>query len=287
MECVAGLLCLSCLVGAAGGFAPSIEAPPATSEPPPTTTVDAALLPAFVGRHNTTVTVHAGDTATLSCHVVRLGDKTVSWARRRGDDFHILTVGLQAYYSDDRYTLSYEYPNNWKLQIRYTQKRDEGLYECQISTHPPRIMRVFLTVSVPDIEGTGSTGGGGERGLLQGGLHSGAAVRGDARASKPPRAVESQPAAQSPPCLSEESGWTLLSWVPASARGSTSPAPPSVTPGTTTCTAGDTVTAGVRVHVLDGESSAAMQHPKSGGGRLLQRPTHLLLPLVTSLLALT
>lgn len=64
-------------VGAAGGFAPSIEAPPATSEPPPTTTVDAALLPAFLGRHNTTVTVHAGDTATLSCHVVRLGDKTV------------------------------------------------------------------------------------------------------------------------------------------------------------------------------------------------------------------
>ncbi|KAK8401921.1 hypothetical protein O3P69_001196 [Scylla paramamosain] len=57
--------------------------------------------------------------------------------------------------------------------------------------------------------------------------------------------------------------------------------------GNYTCTAGDTVTAGVRVHVLDGESSAAMQHPKSGGGRLLQRPTHLLLPLVTSLLALT
>ncbi|MPC82056.1 hypothetical protein E2C01_076702 [Portunus trituberculatus] len=67
-------------IGAAGGFAPSIEAPPATSEPPPTTTVDAALLPAFVGRHNTTVTVHAGDTATLSCHVVRLGDKTVRGA---------------------------------------------------------------------------------------------------------------------------------------------------------------------------------------------------------------
>lgn len=64
-------------VSAAGGFAPSIEAPPATSEPPPTTTVDAALLPAFLGRHNATVIVHAGDTATLSCHVVRLGDKTV------------------------------------------------------------------------------------------------------------------------------------------------------------------------------------------------------------------
>lgn len=64
-------------VGAAGGFAPSIEAPPTASEPPPTTTLDAALLPAFLGKDNATVTVHAGDTATLSCHVVRLGEKAV------------------------------------------------------------------------------------------------------------------------------------------------------------------------------------------------------------------
>ncbi|KAG0711739.1 hypothetical protein GWK47_019980 [Chionoecetes opilio] len=93
-------------VGAAGGFAPSIEVPPATSEPPPTTTVDAALLPAFLGRHNTTATVHQGDTATLACHVVRLGDKTVSWVRRRGSDFHILTVGFQTYHNDNSFPCS-------------------------------------------------------------------------------------------------------------------------------------------------------------------------------------
>ncbi|XP_071514318.1 zwei Ig domain protein zig-8-like isoform X2 [Panulirus ornatus] len=149
---IASLLYVTGLVCAAGGFAPSIQGPPATTETPPSTTMDAALLPTFLGRHNATVTVHAGDTAALTCHVLRLGDKTVSWARRRGGDFHILTVGFHTYHNDNRYSLSYEYPNNWKLQIRYAQKRDEGLYECQISTHPPRILRVYLSVSVPDIE---------------------------------------------------------------------------------------------------------------------------------------
>ncbi|XP_042211648.1 uncharacterized protein LOC121859056, partial [Homarus americanus] len=132
------LLCIAALMSAAGGFAPSIDAPIATTEPPPTTALNAALQPTFLGRHNATVNVHAGDTAALNCHVLRLGDKTVTWARRRGmEEFHILTIGFQTYHNDHRYSLSFEYPDNWKLQIRDVEKRDEGLYECQIVTHPP------------------------------------------------------------------------------------------------------------------------------------------------------
>lgn len=286
MDCVAGLLCLSCLVGAAGGFAPSIEAPPATSEPPPTTTMDAALMPAFLGRHNTTVTVHAGDTATLSCHVVRLGDKTVSWARRRGDDFHILTVGLQAYYIDDRYTLSYEYPNNWKLQIRYTQKRDEGLYECQISTHPPRIMRVFLAVSVPDIEVRDPRGEAVSEAYYR--VDSTVGLQCVVMPVPPSRPVLWTRGGRPVTTMPERGirvdtslmGSGLSSWLHI-ARAAVSDS------GNYSCAAGDTVTADVRVHVLDGESSAAMQHPTSGGGRPAPRPSSLLVPLLACILALT
>ena len=45
-----------------------------------------------------------------------------------------------------RYSLNFEHPNNWKLQIKYTQKRDEGTYECQVSTHPPTVRLVHLNI---------------------------------------------------------------------------------------------------------------------------------------------
>ncbi|KAK8737323.1 hypothetical protein OTU49_004442 [Cherax quadricarinatus] len=96
------LFYISCLVFGAGGFAPSIEAPLVTTEQSPVTSESPALLPTFLGRHNATVTVHAGDTAALACHVLRLGDKTVSWVKRRVGDIYILTVGFHTYHNDKR-----------------------------------------------------------------------------------------------------------------------------------------------------------------------------------------
>ena len=36
---------------------------------------------------------------------------------------------------------------NWQLRIKAVEKEDEGIYECQVSTSPPRVYRFELKVS--------------------------------------------------------------------------------------------------------------------------------------------
>lgn len=71
----------------------------------------------------------------------------VSWIRRRGEEVHILTIGLDTYASDSRFSLAFEKPNDWRLLLRSATERDAGLYECQVSAHPPLIRTVHLAVS--------------------------------------------------------------------------------------------------------------------------------------------
>lgn len=71
----------------------------------------------------------------------------VSWMRRRGEEVHILTIGLDTYASDSRFSLAFEKPNDWRLLLRSATERDAGLYECQVSAHPPLIRTVHLAVS--------------------------------------------------------------------------------------------------------------------------------------------
>lgn len=73
----------------------------------------------------------------------------VSWMRRRQTDdekLDLLTVGTQTYTGDKRYNIEFQYPNNWRLRIQNTHKDDEGLYECQISTYPPKVIRTYFWV---------------------------------------------------------------------------------------------------------------------------------------------
>lgn len=58
----------------------------------------------------------------------------VSWFRRK--DFLLLTVGLSTYSSDDRFLVEHtRHLGNWALRIKNARKDDEGIYECQLSTH--------------------------------------------------------------------------------------------------------------------------------------------------------
>ncbi|EFX87675.1 hypothetical protein DAPPUDRAFT_312160, partial [Daphnia pulex] len=94
------------------------------------------------------VTVLVGRTANLHCRVRYLGNRTVSWIRHR--DVHILTVGRYTYASDQRFTIVKSRPTeDWTLQIKFTQARDAGLYECQVSTQPHRSQFIRLNVVAP------------------------------------------------------------------------------------------------------------------------------------------
>lgn len=69
----------------------------------------------------------------------------MTWIRRR--DFHVLTVGLVTYTADDRFgSVNIERSDDWMLQIKLAQLADEGLYECQVNTHP--LISFFVTLTV-------------------------------------------------------------------------------------------------------------------------------------------
>lgn len=73
----------------------------------------------------------------------------VTWLKREQNnniDIQLLTIGVHTYTFDKRFSVEFEHPNNWRLRIADTNKSDEGLYECQISTHPPRAIRTRLHV---------------------------------------------------------------------------------------------------------------------------------------------
>ncbi|XP_017466112.1 PREDICTED: uncharacterized protein LOC108359012 [Rhagoletis zephyria] len=115
-----------------------------------TTTVSPAnLLPYFDFDVPRNLTVTVGQTGFLHCRVERLGDKDVSWIRKR--DLHILTAGSTTYTSDQRFqVIRPENSGNWTLQIKYPQPRDSGIYECQINTEPK--MSLSYTFSVIELK---------------------------------------------------------------------------------------------------------------------------------------
>ncbi|KAH9369473.1 hypothetical protein HPB48_014347 [Haemaphysalis longicornis] len=78
----------------------------------------------------------------------------VSWIRRR--DLHVLTVGRFTYTSDQRFqAIHMDNSDSWLLQIQYPQKKDAGMYECQVSTLPKisRFIALNVIVSKASIAG--------------------------------------------------------------------------------------------------------------------------------------
>ncbi|XP_063698273.1 zwei Ig domain protein zig-8 [Culicoides brevitarsis] len=109
----------------------------------------ASLQPYFDFNVQRNITVTVGQTGFLNCRVERLGDKDVSFIRKK--DLHILTAGTLTYTSDQRFTvLRRENPSMWTLQIKYPQISDSGTYECQINTEPK--MSLSYTFNVVELK---------------------------------------------------------------------------------------------------------------------------------------
>ncbi|ERL94862.1 hypothetical protein D910_12135 [Dendroctonus ponderosae] len=93
----------------------------------------------------TNITTQLGTHAYMPCKVKQLGNKSVSWIRKR--DGHILTVDRYTFIADDRFqTFRVDGSDTWTLQIKYVQARDAGQYECQVSTEPK--MSHFITLNI-------------------------------------------------------------------------------------------------------------------------------------------
>ncbi|KAF7993406.1 hypothetical protein HCN44_007909 [Aphidius gifuensis] len=101
----------------------------------------------FGTKNSTIIFAQSGSTALLPCVAYNIGEGTVSWIRRKNIQHQLLTVGLTTYASDERFQAKhFHHSEDWTLQIKYVQSRDAGMYECQVSTHPPTSIFLFLEV---------------------------------------------------------------------------------------------------------------------------------------------
>ncbi|CAG7692176.1 unnamed protein product [Allacma fusca] len=94
----------------------------------------------------TNITAQLGTHAFLPCKVKQLGNKSVSWIRKR--DSHILTVDRYTFIADERFQVLHN-GDTWTLQIKYVQSRDAGMYECQVTSEPKMSHFVQMEVVVP------------------------------------------------------------------------------------------------------------------------------------------
>ncbi|KAF3420578.1 hypothetical protein E2986_11910 [Frieseomelitta varia] len=89
--------------------------------------------PYFDSNTPTNITAQLGSHAYLPCKVRQL-DRTM-------------------FIPDERFqALFVDASDTWTLQVKYVQARDEGEYECQISTDPKKSHIIKLNIVVPKIE---------------------------------------------------------------------------------------------------------------------------------------
>ncbi|CAL4069537.1 unnamed protein product [Meganyctiphanes norvegica] len=102
------------------------------------------------------ISAQHGTHAFLPCTVRHLGNKSISWIRSR--DSHILTVDHFTFIADERFQ-AWRDPETetWTLQVKYVQARDNGTYECQVSTEPKISHMVNLHVVTPLVYIDGGT----------------------------------------------------------------------------------------------------------------------------------
>lgn len=193
----------------------------------------------------------------------------VSWIRRK--DYHLLTIGVTTYSSDERFNIiRSEDSEEWPLQIKYVQLRDAGLYECQVSTHPPTSIFVQLDV----VEAKAEIFGPSEKYLKPG-----STLRLTCRVVK----------SNEPPLYifwyhnNRMINYDVHRGVNVSTEADNRYSELVIThtntlnSGNYSCVSNNAVAASTLVHILNGENPAAMQHGDHGNGVLVAVQYRLLL----------
>ncbi|XP_050293798.1 uncharacterized protein LOC126734286 isoform X2 [Anthonomus grandis grandis] len=88
-----------------------------------------------------------GQTIVIPCTVRNLGAEKVSWIRSK--DIQILTTSHYTFSSDYRFEVVHSDKNEdfWGLRIRGIKPSDTGQYECQVNTEPKMSLAYNLIVS--------------------------------------------------------------------------------------------------------------------------------------------
>ncbi|XP_050424171.1 lachesin-like isoform X2 [Adelges cooleyi] len=217
-----------------------------------------------ISPHNVTAIV--GQTAILHCRVKHISDRTVSWMRKR--DLHILTSSIHTYTGDSRFSVIHpEKSEQWDLKVEFVQKRDVGIYECQVNTEPKINLAVQLNVEA-----------------AQANIHGPSEVyvkKGSTISLTCSVNIHSNP----PSSVVWLQGTKVVDFDSPRGRGGISLETEKTESGTTsrllvtkagladtgnyTCQPSNANTATVFVHVLNGEHPAAMQHGEHGAGSKL------------------
>ncbi|XP_046662506.1 protein sidekick-like isoform X1 [Homalodisca vitripennis] len=100
----------------------------------------------------------AGTPGILHCEIDMELEDNVAWVYKNPKSAYpsLLTFGKFSVSNDRRISLSFQDPWNFRLMISYIKRRDQGLYECQVSTTeapstPKKVMQVFLKVLDPEV----------------------------------------------------------------------------------------------------------------------------------------
>nr|XP_029714755.1 uncharacterized protein LOC109397551 [Aedes albopictus]XP_029714756.1 uncharacterized protein LOC109397551 [Aedes albopictus] len=221
----------------------------------------------------TTISSQVGSIAVLPCVVRNIGEGVVSWIRRK--DYHLLTIGVTTYSSDERFNIiRSEDSEEWPLQIKYVQLRDAGLYECQVSTHPPTSIFVQLDV----VEAKAEIFGPSDKYLKPG-----STLRLTCRvvqSNEPPlyifwyhnnRMINYDVHLGVNVSTEADNRFSELVITHSNTLNS----------GNYSCVSNNAVAASTYVHILNGENPAAMQHGDHGNGVLVGTHLHLLVTVVT------
>ncbi|KFB39327.1 AGAP009183-PA-like protein [Anopheles sinensis] len=227
----------------------------------------------FETDNHTRIASQVGSIAVLPCAVRNIGEGVVSWIRRK--DYHLLTIGYTTYSSDERFNIIHsDDTEEWPLQIKYVQLRDAGLYECQVSTHPPTSIFVKLDV----VEAKAEIFGPSEKYLKPGSM-----LRLTCRvvqSNEPPlyifwyhnsRMINYDTHRGVNVSTEADNRYSELVITHTNTLNS----------GNYSCVSNNAVAASTLVHILNGENPAAMQHGDHGNAVLLASHMHLPLAVVT------